>query len=193
MGSKNTACSVLRSIWSCTKDETKSLTAQKSEFAFSALGSCWRWELLSTVQQCSTTAILPAVLLSGSTVVILRWQGSVFTQWLSQPLTLQPFPLLPCVLAHPRTVVGPSFRHSSSPTRGCLCAGANHQIPLILLLPFLVESLEGYRLPLPVPDTHAQAQLPLLPCVTSSGDCIQIVCVQWHFQTLPASPFNFLW
>lgn len=46
MGSKNITCSVLRSIWSCTKDETKSLTGQKSDFAFSALeagggGSCW--------------------------------------------------------------------------------------------------------------------------------------------------------
>lgn len=39
MGSKNIACSVLRSIWSCTKPETKSLMVQKSEFAFSALGS----------------------------------------------------------------------------------------------------------------------------------------------------------
>jgi len=49
MDSKNIACSVLRSIWSCAKGETKSLIVQKSEFAFSALGSCWRWELLSTV------------------------------------------------------------------------------------------------------------------------------------------------
>ena len=127
--------------------------------------------------------------LAGSTAVIWRWQGSVFTSRLSLHLTSNRPRYLPCVPAHPRTVVGPSSGRSSSPARGCLRANANHQIPLPCCL--LVESLEGYGLPLLVPDTCTRAQLLLLPCVTSSGDSMQIVCVQQRVQTLLASSFSF--
>lgn len=170
MGSKNITCSVLRSIWSCTKDETKSLTGQKSGFAFCALeagggGSCWAQfsnaPLLLFYQQS----------LPGSVVGVSRQQGRVFTLWLARPLTLQPFPFLPCVLAHP-------FRHFPPPARSCLfspCQPPDSSYPLSA---FAVGSRGGCGLPLPAPGTLAQAQLLLSPCVTSSSDCIWAVCVQ---------------
>lgn len=143
MRSQNITCSVLKSIWSCMKDEAKSLTGQKSEFAFCLLeagggGSCWAQ--LSNVPP----LLFYQQSFSGSAVVVLKQEGTMFTPWFAQPLTLQAFPFLPCVLAHPQTVVWYPFRHFSPPARSCLFSYANHQISLILLL-CLYPALQGAR------------------------------------------------
>lgn len=180
MRSQNITCSVLKSIWSCMKDEAKSLTGQKSEFAFCLLeagggGSCWAQ--LSNVPP----LLFYQQSFSGSAVVVLKQEGTMFTPWFAQPLTLQAFPFLPCVLAHPQTVVWYPFRHFSPPARSCLfflCQSPDFSYPASVFVSSSAGSQGGCGLPLAAPDTLAQAQVLLSPCVTSSSDCFWAVCVQ---------------